>query len=73
MAVHVLSEARRDMKVLDAYLSAHPDLCDRRRAEIEAVDDPSALADRWRDTLSPEFHRVSWMLSATTRSSGRRS
>ncbi|HLL63029.1 MAG TPA: PEP/pyruvate-binding domain-containing protein, partial [Propionibacteriaceae bacterium] len=70
MALHVLSEARRDMKVLDAYLSAHPDLCDRRRAAIEAVDDPSALADLWTDTLNPEFHRVSWMLSAATRSSG---
>ena len=70
MAVHVLREARRDMKVLEAYLSAHPELCDRRRAEIEAEDDPSALADLWLDTLNPEFHRVSWMLSAATRSSG---
>ena len=70
MAVHVLSEARRDMKVLNSYLAAHPDLCDRRRAEIAAVDDPSALADLWLGTLDPEFHRVSWMLSAATRSSG---
>ena len=70
MAVHVLREARRDMKVLDAYLAAHPDLCDRRRAEIDRVEDPWALAELWIDTLNPEFHRVSWMLSAATRSSG---
>ncbi|HZA74559.1 MAG TPA: PEP-utilizing enzyme, partial [Propionibacteriaceae bacterium] len=70
VAVHVLNEARRDMKVLDGYLAAHPALCDRRRAEIAVVDDPWALADLWTDTLNPEFHRVSWMLSAATRSSG---
>ncbi len=70
MAVHVLREARRDMKVLDAYLVAHPDLCDRRRAEVDRVEDPWALAQLWIDTLNPEFHRVSWMLSAATRSSG---
>src|SRR5918993_1473776 len=70
VAVHVLNEARRDMKVLDGYLAAHPALCDRRRAEMAVVDDPWALADLWTDTLNPEFHRVSWMLSAATRSSG---
>jgi rifampicin phosphotransferase len=70
MAAHVISEARRDAKVLNAYLETHPDLCDRRRAEIDAIDDPSALARLWTDTLNPEFHRVSWMLSAATRSSG---
>ena len=70
MAVHVLSEARRDAKVLDAYLAAHPALCDRRRAEIDRVEDPWALAELWTDTLNPEFDRVSWMLSAATRSSG---
>ena len=70
MAVHVIGEARRDAKVLDAYLAAHPDLCDRRRAEIAAVDDPWELADLWTAALDPEFNRVSWMLSAATRSSG---
>ncbi len=70
MALHVLGEARRDVKVLDAYLSEHPALCDRRRAEIAAVSSPMELADLWTDVLSPEFHRVSWMLSAATRSSG---
>jgi rifampicin phosphotransferase len=70
MAVHVLSEARRDVKVLNAYLVAHPDLCARRRAEIDGIDDPAVLAQLWTDTLNPEFHRVSWMLSAATRSSG---
>jgi pyruvate,water dikinase len=70
MALHVLGEARRDVKVLDAYLTEHPALCDRRRAEIAAVSSPVKLADLWTDVLSPEFHRVSWMLSAATRSSG---
>jgi rifampicin phosphotransferase len=70
MALHVLGEARRDVKVLDAYLTEHPALCDRRRAEIAAVSSPVELADLWTDVLSPEFHRVSWMLSAATRSSG---
>jgi phosphohistidine swiveling domain-containing protein len=70
MALHVLGEARRDARVLDAYLAAHPALCDRRRAEIAAVSSPLALADLWTEVLNPEFHRVSWMLSAATRSSG---
>jgi len=70
MGLHVLGEARRDVKVLDAYLAAHPARCDRRRAEIAAVASPVELADLWVDLLNPEFHRVSWMLSAATRSSG---
>jgi len=70
MGLHVLREARRDVKLLDAYLTAHLALCDHRRAEIAAVARPLALADLWTKVLSPEFHRVSWMLSAATRSSG---
>jgi rifampicin phosphotransferase len=70
MALHVFSEARRDAKVLDAYLAEHAALCDRRRAEIADVATPVELADLWTEVLSPEFHRVSWMLSAATRSSG---
>jgi rifampicin phosphotransferase len=70
MALHVLREARRDVKLLAAYLAAHPALCDRRRAEIAAVVTPVELADLWIDVLSREFDRVSWMLSAATRSSG---
>jgi pyruvate,water dikinase len=70
MAVHVIGEARRDARRLDAYLAEHPALCDRRRADIAAVDSPVELADLWIEVLSPEFHRVSWMLSAATRSSG---
>jgi phosphohistidine swiveling domain-containing protein len=31
---------------------------------------PIKLADLWTEVLSREFHRVSWMLSAATRSSG---
>ena len=40
MAAHVIGEARRDSRVLAAYLDAHPELCARRRAEIALVDDP---------------------------------
>src|SRR5215203_1161454 len=70
MALHVIGEARRDARVLDAYLADHPAVCDRRRADIAEVDLPVELADLWTEVLSPEFHRVSWMLSAATRSSG---
>jgi pyruvate,water dikinase len=70
MGLHVLGEARRDVKVLDAYLAGHPALCDRRRADIAAVATRVELADLWTDALDPEFNRVSWMLSAATRSSG---
>ena len=70
MGVHVLREARRDVKLLDAYLAAHPALCDHRRAEIAELTTPIELADLWTEVLSREFHRVSWMLSAATRSSG---
>ena len=51
-------------------LAEHPALCDRRRAEIAAVAKPVELADLWVAVISPEFDRVSWMLSAATRSSG---
>ncbi|HET9561579.1 MAG TPA: PEP/pyruvate-binding domain-containing protein, partial [Propionibacteriaceae bacterium] len=40
MALHVIGEARRDARRLDAYLAEHPALCDRRRADIAAVDSP---------------------------------
>ena len=70
MGLHVLGEARRDVKVLDAYLAEHPALCDRRRTEIAAIAKPVELADLWASVISPEFDRVSWMLSAATRSSG---
>ncbi len=70
MAVHMYAEVRRDAKTMSAYLDAHPRLCTRRRSEIAAVDSPRDLADLWADVLSPEFHHVSLMLSAATRSSG---
>ena len=70
MAAHVIGEARRDSRVLAAYLEAHPALCARRRAEIALVDSGPDLAGLWTDVLKPEFERVSWMLSAATRSSG---
>ena len=41
VALHVLSEAQRDVRKLDGYLVAHPALCVRRRQEIGEVDDPA--------------------------------
>ena len=70
MALHVIGEARRDAKVLDAYLAGHPERCDRRRADIAAIDVGSDLALLWTEVLDPEFNKISWMLSAATRSSG---
>jgi phosphohistidine swiveling domain-containing protein len=70
MALHVLGEARRDIKVLAAYLDDHPRRCDQRRAEIAAITSADALSRMWTDVIEPEFNRVSWMLSAATRSSG---
>ena len=70
MGLHVLHEARRDMKVLDAYLDDHPRRCEERRAQIAAVTSGPDLALLWTEVVDPEFNRVSWMLSAATRSSG---
>jgi rifampicin phosphotransferase len=70
MAIHVLGEARRDKKILDAYLAGHPRRCEQRRTQIATVTSADELAQLWTDVLDPEFNRVSWMLSAATRSSG---
>ena len=70
MAIHVLGEARRDIKVLAAYLDDHLRRCDQRRAEIAAITSADALSMLWTQVIEPEFNRVSWMLSAATRSSG---
>ena len=70
MAVHVIGEAQRDARVLDAYLAGHPERCDQRRAEIAAIQNGPDLAQFWTDVLDPEFNKISWMLSAATRSSG---
>lgn len=70
MALHVASETRRDARHLDDYLVDHAERCERRRAEVAAVTGPLALGQLWTDVLEPEFQRVSWLLSAATRSSG---
>ena len=70
MAIHVLGEARRDKKILNRYLADHPRRCEQRRAEIAATTSADELAQLWTAVLDPEFNRVSWMLSAATRSSG---
>jgi rifampicin phosphotransferase len=70
MTVHVFDEARRDSKVLGAYLDDHPRLCDQRRREIAETTSADALRWMWTKIIEPEFNRISWMLSAATRSSG---
>jgi rifampicin phosphotransferase len=70
MALHVIGEARRDKKILDAYLADHPRRCEQRRADVAAVGSADKLSLLWSEVLDPEFNRVSWMLSAATRSSG---
>lgn len=70
VAVNVQRRARRDMRRLDAYLEAHPALCQQRRAEIQRTRDSAQLAALWRDQILPDFHAVNWMLSAATRSNG---
>jgi phosphohistidine swiveling domain-containing protein len=70
MTLHVIGEARRDKKILNAYLADHPRRCEKRCAEIAAVTSADELALLWTEVLDPEFNRVSWMLSAATRSSG---
>jgi rifampicin phosphotransferase len=70
VAAHVLSEARRDARGLDEYLAGHPQLCHQRRSEIAQITSGPELARRWREVIQPEFHRISWMLSAATRRSG---
>ena len=70
MAIHVLGEARRDKKILNRYLADHPRRCEQRRGQIAATISADELAQLWTDVLDPEFNRVSWMLSAATRSSG---
>ena len=46
MAARVIGEARRDSRVLAAYLDAHQELCARRRAEIAWWIGPD-LAELW--------------------------
>ncbi len=70
VAAHVLAEAKRDSRSLEEYLAGHPQLCTERRAQIAAIRSGPELARLWRMRIEPEFHRVSMMLSAATRSSG---
>ena len=55
MGLHVFGEARRDVKVLDAYLAEHPAFCDRRRTEIATIATPVELADLWAEVINPEL------------------
>ncbi len=61
---------RRNAPLIAAYGAAHPELCERQRAEIAATDDPVELARRWEEVYGPELIHVSEMLTAATRSTG---
>ncbi len=67
---HILGETRPAARDVDGYLADHADRCERLRLEVWAVTEPAALARMWTGVLEPEFRRVSWMLSASTRASG---
>ncbi len=70
VAIHVLRSAARDIRRFDRYLDTHAQLCVERRGQIATVTDRRELAGLWRSAILPEFHTISWMLSAATRSSG---
>ncbi|GAA3632393.1 PEP/pyruvate-binding domain-containing protein [Microlunatus ginsengisoli] len=70
VALHVIRSAARDIRRFDRYLSGNPARCLEHRERIEATRDADALARLWSSTILPDFHNVSWMLSAATRSSG---
>lgn len=61
---------RRNAGKIDRYVAEHPALCERRRSEIAAIEDPAALAALWTDRLRPELDHASVMLTAATRSAG---
>jgi phosphohistidine swiveling domain-containing protein len=67
---HVLGELTCTARRREPFLTGHPGRCERRRAEIAAADSPGALARLGSEALAPEFHRVCWVLAATTRAAG---
>ena len=70
VALHVLRSAARDLRRFDRFLSGNPARCLSHRDQIAATRDRAGLARLWHSTILPDFHNVSWMLSAATRSSG---
>ncbi|WP_152365460.1 PEP/pyruvate-binding domain-containing protein [Microlunatus speluncae] len=70
IVVRLRAEVRRNAPKIAEFGAEHPALCERRRAEIAAVEDPAELARLWPEVLRPELDRASVMLTAATRASG---
>ncbi len=70
VVVRMRLAVRRNAPEVAEYVSGHPELCERRRAEIAAIDDPAELARLWPEVLRPELDHASTMLTAATRSTG---
>ncbi len=63
--VTTMRRARRNHKRLPEFLAVAPGRCDELRAEIQRIDDVSALADAWVSQIQPFFMVASDMLAAS--------
>jgi phosphohistidine swiveling domain-containing protein len=63
--VTTMSRARRNYKRLPEFVASAPGRCDELRAEVQRIDDASALADVWRSQVQPFLLEASDMLAAS--------
>ena len=63
--VTTMRRARRNHKRLPAFVAVARGRCDELRAEIQRIDDASALADAWLSQVQPFFLEASDMLAAS--------
>ncbi len=63
--VTTMRRARRNHKRLPEFVAVAPGRCDELRAEIQRIDDASALADAWLSQIQPFFLEASDMLAAS--------
>ena len=57
--------ARKNHKRLAEFVAVAPGRCDELRAEVQRIDDASALADAWLSQVQPFFLEASDMLAAS--------
>jgi rifampicin phosphotransferase len=65
LIVTTMRRARRNHKRLPEFVAVAPGRCDELRAEIQRIDDASALADAWLSQIQPFFLEASDMLAAS--------
>ena len=65
LIVTTMRRARRNHKRLPEFVAVAPGRCDELRAEIQRIDDASALADAWLSQVQPFFLEASDMLAAS--------